>query len=296
MNDGCWRLNTEEKLNQLIFLLDPGKKHPSAGEKTELAGLETNVYSCRDSGVLSNILQEACGSAEERAYTLFVTDAGWIYRELNRSGCPAAGYLHAGNTGESFRGAPYVIEEPEEIDRDSYEKIWQRASGRPWIIAETKRLFIREMIPEDLESLYLLYEDAQTRCFLEPLSENREKEKALLEAYIKKVYPFYGYGLWAVCRRTDGAMIGRVGLSPCQKGGDAVELGYLIRHDLRKKGFAAEAGAAVLNFARWELMLREVDLYTDPENEASRRTAKALGFVLTESAGNLERWRIRWDD
>lgn len=78
-------------------------------------------------------------------------------------------------------------------------------------VIETGRLIIREFVPEDLEALYRIYESADTR-FLQPLSEDREEELEKLKSYIQYVYGFYGFGLWAVCLKETGALIGRCGL------------------------------------------------------------------------------------
>ena len=103
---------------------------------------------------------------------------------LRSSGLPAAGYLHAGRNGESFKGAAYLVERPQDIDRDSYQKIYERAAGLPWTIAETARCLIREMTVDDVESLYPLYEDEQARRFLKPLCPDHDKEREIVKAYI----------------------------------------------------------------------------------------------------------------
>ena len=67
------------------------------------------------------------------------------------------------------------------------------------VIASTKHLIIREFVPEDIDALYSIYED---NCdYIEPLSKNREEERQKLKAYIKYVYGFYGFGLWAVVEK-----------------------------------------------------------------------------------------------
>lgn len=299
MND-----KADEGLMRLIFLLagngisgDRERNGKNAGrEEPVIPKLEIRTFCCESEEHLQQVLGAVTQTAKERERTLFLADAGWIYQKLRQEGCYAAGYMHEGNRTERFSGASYVVEEPKEIDLDSYEKIWQRASGRPWCIAKTPRLFLREMVPGDLESLYLLYEDEEARRFLEPLSEDHGKEAELLDAYIERMYPFYGFGMWAVCRRSDGLLIGRAGLSPCRQGESAVELGYLIRKDMRGQGFAREAGEAILDFARRELGQTQVDLYTDSANEASQKTAKALGFICLDKTGKTQKWRAHWDD
>lgn len=79
------------------------------------------------------------------------------------------------------------------------------------VIIETPRLILREFVPEDLAGLYSLYEESDTQ-FLQPLSENREEELEKLKSYIHYIYGFYGFGLWAVCLKENGRLIGRCGL------------------------------------------------------------------------------------
>jgi len=216
--------------------------------------------------------------------TLYLTDSAETYRKLSAEGFSAAGYLHAGNRGESFEGADYLLEQPEEVDADSYVKIWQRLSGLPWTIALTERLWIREMVPEDLEELYRLYEDEEARRFLEPLSEDRERELAILKAYIQKVYGFCGYGMWAVCDRRSGELIGKIGFEPYQGAGEAVDFGYIIRRDVRGRGLAAEAAEAVLGFASESLGLEKICIHTSADNVASIALAEKLGFAAEVDA------------
>ena len=219
---------------------------------------------------------------------LYVTDSGRIYRELVRLARPAVGYLHGGNQGETFPGAGFLVEDPQEIDADSWEKIRQRLIGEPWTIAVTEHLLIREMVPEDLDSLYVLYEDPQARKFLDPPGENREEEARILRAYIEKVYHLFGYGMWAVCCRSTGEMIGRVGFAPCESGQTA-ELGYLIRADLRGQGLAAEAAAAALRFAGGDIGFSKAGAHTSADNAASIALLRKLGFKEVDDAasGNL---------
>lgn len=209
---------------------------------------------------------------------LILTDSPVWFQVLKQLGFPAAGYLHDGNKGETFTGAAYLLEQPQEVDADSYVKIWQRLCSFPWTIAVTKRLVIREMTVGDLDDLYRLYEDPETRAFLQPPSPDREKETAILSAYIEKVYGFCGYGMWAVCGKESGSMIGRIGFEPYHGGGDAVDFGYLIRKDLRGQGLALEAAEAALQFAKEALGLTRVCIHTDARNAASVALARRLGF------------------
>ncbi len=274
------------KLKTVCFLLSPERKTrrrerevKGTAENLRLDGLEVEVRMF-PSGKTAFADFASAGYKnrfENTMETLYLADSAEGYRELTAAGCPAAVYLHDGNEGETFPGADYLLEQPEEVDTDSYVKIWQRLTGRPWTIAVTKRLVIREETPEDLDGRYLLY-DETARRFLEPPSGDREKERDILQAYIRKVYGFCGFGMWGIFDRTSGEMIGRIGFEPYQGAGAAVDFGYLIRKDRRGEGLAKEAGMAVLQFAAESLGLEKVCIHTAEDNTASIHLALQLGF------------------
>lgn len=148
------------------------------------------------------------------------------------------------------------------------------------VIIETPRLILREFVPEDLAGLYSLYEESDT-TFLQPLSENREEELEKLKSYIHYIYGFYGFGLWAVCLKENGRLIGRCGLQVEFIGdqGD-YELGYMISGKYQGKGYAKEAVRAILSYADEELEAPRVLLRIDDANLTSWRFAEKMGFRL----------------
>ena len=129
--------------------------------------------------------------------TLILCDSGERIRTLQKMGFCTAGYSHAGNRSEQFRGVSYIIQEPDLVDIDSYVKIYEREAGLPWTILRTPRCLVREFTVDDLDGIYALY-DGQARQYLEPPSADRAREREVLEAYIDRVYGLYGFGHWAV--------------------------------------------------------------------------------------------------
>jgi ribosomal-protein-alanine N-acetyltransferase len=90
-----------------------------------------------------------------------------------------------------------------------------------------------------------------------------------------------GFGLWAVERRRDRALLGFVGLAapaweaaftPC------VEIGWRLAFDAWGHGYATEAGRAVLEFAFERLRLGEVVSFTSGVNRRSRAVMERLGM------------------
>ena len=81
---------------------------------------------------------------------------------------------------------------------------------------------------------------------------------------------------FTVRRSSDGEAVGAVELRPR---GDDANLSYVVAPELRERGVATRAVAALLVWAAEELALRNVDLTRHVENAASRRVAEKCGFA-----------------
>jgi len=85
-----------------------------------------------------------------------------------------------------------------------------------------------------------------------------------------------GHGMWALERRDDGALIGRVGyLDP--EGWPGCELGWLLARDAWGQGYAFEASRAALDHGRRALGLHDVISLIRPDNVRSIALAGRLG-------------------
>lgn len=151
------------------------------------------------------------------------------------------------------------------------------------IIAQTKHLILREFVPEDIDDLYRIYED---NCrYIEKLSENRDEEREKLESYIRYVYGFYGFGLWAVIEKSSGALVGRCGLSVEEIDGQGeLEIGYMTGKAWQHKGYGLESVRAVLRYAAEETGELRVAARIDKNNKASAALARKAGFVYVKTA------------
>ena len=180
--------------------------------------MERAAGALRDAGFGSGVCSGELPPPEAAGHLLFLCDSGELLRRMRRDGYYAVGYSHAGNAGENFSGASYVVQEPDLVDPDSYVKMYEREAGIPWTILETPRCAVREFTTEDLEPLYLLYDEEAGR-YLQPPSEDRAREREILRAYIERIYRLYGFGNWAVTAKDrslgvpPGTLIGRIGFA-----------------------------------------------------------------------------------
>ena len=212
---------------------------------------------------------------------LYIADSERLLRQLQDLGAASCGYSHSGNGGQAPKRADYILMEPQWVDRDSLVKIWQRQRRLPWMILETARCVVREFVPEDLEAIRALYDEEAER-FLEAPSEDTEKERKILEAYIDRVYRLCGYGHWAVISRQTGELIGRIGFSfpNSSAPGPAPDatFGYLVRKDMRGKGIAREVCAALIEYGFSQLGFELIGADTALSNNASDKILRSFGF------------------
>ena len=91
------------------------------------------------------------------------------------------------------------------------------------------------------------------------------------------------WGVAAIVLRESGELIGHIGFHGppgvnARRERDAVELGYTVFPDHRRRGYATEAVRALLEYAR-EHGVRRFVASVAPGNEPSLRLVRGLGFV-----------------
>ena len=108
---------------------------------------------------------------------------------------------------------------------------------------ETERLYLREMNMDDFDALYKVLADHDIMKHY-PYTFDEARVREWIERNMKR-YENDGFGLWAVCLKTTGEMIGDCGLTLQNIDGTMLpEIGYHIRADQQRRGYAKEAAAA----------------------------------------------------
>lgn len=210
--------------------------------------------------------------------SLYLTDVPRFAALLICGDYPVLAYVHEGNRDNSFAGVSYAIEGFEDVDGEYFERIWQRLTGKPWHILDTKRCSIRETMPEDLDAFYELYSEPSITEYMEDLFADRQEEEAYIETYIKTVYGFYGFGMWTVVLKETGQVIGRAGIS-MREGFEDPELGFMIGVPWQGMGLATEVCTGILEYAKEELGFDRVQALVQPGNEKSIKLLEKLGFT-----------------
>ena len=144
------------------------------------------------------------------------------------------------------------------------------------MIVETERLLLREMTEEDFPALYKVLADSDVMKYYPCVfDENRVRNWILRNI---ERYRVFGFGLWAVCLKATGELIGDCGLTMQLIDGEIKpEIGYHIRGDRQRMGYAKEAAVAVRDWAFNNTPFRAVYSYMKHTNVPSYKTAISYG-------------------
>ncbi len=164
----------------------------------------------------------------------------------------------------------------------------------------TPRLRLRELREADFDALYAVLGDSDiTRHSPYTFDETRVRNWI---ARNRRRYETLGFGLWAVTLRESGELIGDCGLTLQNIHGELLpEIGYHIRKDRQRQGYAAEAARACRDWIFEHTPFLEVYSYMKQDNLPSAAVARANGMeyrgAFTDGEGETSVcYAIRWAD
>jgi len=149
------------------------------------------------------------------------------------------------------------------------------------MILETERLILRKMDHSDYDALYAVLADSDIMQHY-PYTFDEARVRRWIIRNIER-YEQDGFGLWAVVLKENGEMIGDCGITMQNIHGTMLpEIGYHIRKDQQRKGYASEAAAACISYAFENYDFPAVYSYMKYTNVASYSTAMKNGMRFIE--------------
>jgi len=140
---------------------------------------------------------------------------------------------------------------------------------------ETERLILRGFKPEDLEAYAAMMADPDVARYIAPAPMTRAEAWRAMATSLGH-WHLRGYGAWAVERKSDGALAGRVGMiNP--EGWPALEIGWTLGKPYWGAGYATEAAAAAMRYAFLTQPVDRLVSNIDAANVASQSVAIRLG-------------------
>ena len=150
-------------------------------------------------------------------------------------------------------------------------------------VLKTERLVLRHLNAEDAPFILRLLNEPS---WLQFIGDRGVRTLADAQRYIEtgpvEMYGRLGFGLYHVRLAQSGEPIGMCGILKRESLKD-VDLGFAFLPEFWGKGYAREASAAVLSYARSRLGLSRIVAITTRHNGASRRLLEKIGFELERS-------------
>ncbi|OCN00993.1 GCN5 family acetyltransferase [Clostridium sp. W14A] len=149
------------------------------------------------------------------------------------------------------------------------------------MVIETDRLILRKMTEDDFDALYVVLADSDIMQHY-PYSFDKDRVSGWIRKNIER-YKVFGFGLWAVVLKETGDMIGDCGLT-MQIINEQIrpEIGYHIRKDCQRRGYASEAAKAVRDWTFMNTPFNIIYSYMMYTNVPSYRTAITYGCHLVD--------------
>ena len=144
-------------------------------------------------------------------------------------------------------------------------------------ILKTERTFMREMTEADYDALYKVLADSDIMQHY-PCTFDEVSIRGWIDRNIER-YRVLGFGLWALCLKESGEVIGDCGLTLQNINGTICpEIGYHVRKDRQRQGYAKEAAAAVRDWAFENTPFQTLYSYMKNTNVPSWSTAVSIGM------------------
>lgn len=144
----------------------------------------------------------------------------------------------------------------------------------------TERLVLRRQGVEDASFILRLVNDPD---WLQHIGDRGVRTADEAGAYILNgavaMYDRHGFGLYLIETKGDRVPVGVCGLVQRDFLAE-VDIGFALAREHRGKGYAREAAAATIAYARSEVGLDRVAAIVSPENGASIRLLEGLGFAF----------------
>jgi RimJ/RimL family protein N-acetyltransferase len=148
------------------------------------------------------------------------------------------------------------------------------------IVIRTARLQLRVLVAGDADSVVAAMNDwAVAQWVSTPPFPYRRQD---FDTFLNIVCGDHATGRpsrFGMADRESDVLIGTIRIEP--KSEDSGELGYWIGRPFWGRGYASEAAAALVQYARERLPFRRLTAVTDPENDASHRVLLKTGFDCT---------------
>ena len=160
----------------------------------------------------------------------------------------------------------------------------------------TNRLLLRQIQPNDTESLFAIFSDEEAMQFY-----GHEPHRSLddTQELIRQIQTRHGRREvlhWGIALQGEDRVIGSCSFHHFDEGFHRAETGYELNRAFWGKGMMTEAMSAILTYGFTELGLHRVEAIIDIMNERSKSLLLKLGFTYEGNLRQRYSFRDRFED
>ncbi|UFU00730.1 GNAT family N-acetyltransferase [Radiobacillus kanasensis] len=143
---------------------------------------------------------------------------------------------------------------------------------------ETNRLHLVQITSEHVDGYFdIMSRPDVTKYYgMDPLHEQKQAFK-MIESF-QTTYENHRGIRWGMLEKGTNRFIGTIGLNNWSTWSKRAEIGYELHPVFWRKGYATEAIQNILEYSFLELDLFRMGAVTFPENEASNKLLRKIGF------------------
>ena len=159
-------------------------------------------------------------------------------------------------------------------------------------LLETERLALRRWEASDATSAYGIFAAPRVAPWLSPAfpvpGSPEDMRSTLNRWHDEKGRPDAGcVGHWALQTRTQPVLVGGLSLQYAPAGSESLSIAWVLSPDCWGRGYAAEAGEALMRWAMHEHGVREVFAFMPTDNARAVATARRIGMDWVTELGHL---------
>lgn len=163
--------------------------------------------------------------------------------------------------------------------------------GSDFPVLETQRLLLREIVPADAPALFAIHGDADLMRWFgnDPLRDlaGAEGLVSLFAGWRKAPNPGVRWGIEA---RDRPGLVGSCGLFAWHRAWRKCAIGYELAAGAQGQGYMHEALGAAIDWGFQAMELNRIEAQVHPDNAASLRSLRRLGFAQEGRLRQLGYW------
>lgn len=163
-------------------------------------------------------------------------------------------------------------------------------------IFATKRLLLREIIPDDAGLIYEIFSDPAVTRYYDVETFTQKEQAEQLIRWCANRFKYKDGIRWGIVHSQTNRLIGTCGFHNWRKSHQRVEMGYELGRQYWGHGFAFEAVNEILRFGFNHLRFNRIEAWAMLPNNASMHLLRKAGFTQEGLLRDYGFWHGRFQD